>query len=112
MSIVNLSNADLQALLEKEPDTLLLDVRTPEEYFGLGHIPQARLLPIYELPGQIAALDPQQKTVVICEHGIRSHDAARYLVAHQFTQVSQLEAGMAEWNGARAYASSSPTDIK
>jgi rhodanese-related sulfurtransferase len=105
MPITNLTNADLQALLKQEPDLLLLDVRTPEEYFHLGHIPGARLLPIYELPEQLGTLDSQRRTVVICEHGIRSHDAAHYLAHHNFTKVAHLAAGMAEWDGARAYTS-------
>jgi rhodanese-related sulfurtransferase len=105
MAVINLDNAELQTLLKEEPDVLLLDVRTPEEYHTLGHIPGARLLPIYELPGQLSSLDPQQKIVVICEHGIRSHDASHYLVYQGFQQVLQLSAGMAEWNGPRHFAS-------
>lgn len=113
MPITNLTNADLQILLEKEPDLLLLDVRTPEEYFLLGHIPGARLLPIHQLPEQAGTLDPQQRTVVICEHGIRSQDAAHYLARLNFTRIAHLAAGMAEWNGPRAYASqSTPLDIR
>lgn len=107
MPVTNLDNAALQKMLADEPDLLLLDVRTPQEYFMLGHIPNARLLPIYELPEQLPALDPARKTVVICEHGIRSADAAMYLAHHGFTQVYQLAAGMAEWNGPRLFSSES-----
>lgn len=105
MSVINLNNAELEKLLKEEPDVLLLDVRTPQEFFMLGHIPNARLLPIHELPGQMGTLNPEQKTVVICEHGVRSHDASHFLAYHGFKQVYQLAAGMAEWNGARAFAS-------
>jgi rhodanese-related sulfurtransferase len=107
MGVTNLTNAELQKLLAETPDVLLLDVRTPEEYTLLGHIPGARLLPIYDLLGHIDSLDPAQKTVVICEHGIRSYDAGHYLARNGFQQVYQLTAGMAEWNGARTFASDS-----
>jgi rhodanese-related sulfurtransferase len=103
MTVTNLSNADLQTLMAETPDLLLLDVRTPNEYTMLGHIPGSRLLPIHELPEQLGTLDPQQKTVVICEHGVRSHDAAHYLVYKGFTQVSHLVAGMAAWDGSREH---------
>jgi rhodanese-related sulfurtransferase len=105
MTVIQLANEDLQRMLAEEPELLVLDVRTPDEYFTLGHIPGARLLPIHELPSQIQALEPERKTVVICEHGVRSANASYFLEQHGFSQVYNLSAGMAEWNGPRAYAS-------
>lgn len=104
MGVINLNNSELQALMAQSPDVLLLDVRTPDEFFMLGHIPHARLLPIYELVENLHSLDPQQKTVVICEHGIRSHDASHFLAHKGFQHVYQLTAGMAEWNGPRSFS--------
>ena len=110
MSVTHLTNEALQKLQASESDLLLLDVRTPEEYFGLGHIPGARLLPIHEIPGQMASLNPEQKTVVICEHGVRSANASEYLAHHGFKAIYNLSAGMAEWNGPRQFASDTPAD--
>lgn len=76
MNVTALDNASLQVLMTDDTDVLLLDVRTPEEFYGLGHIPGARLLPLWELPEAIPSLDAGQKTVLICEHGVRSADAA------------------------------------
>ncbi len=51
-------------LKEKNPeDYNLIDVRTPKEY-GEGHLPGARLIPVGELSGRIAELDPGKVTVV------------------------------------------------
>lgn len=108
MSVTPLTNMQLQQLMAEEPGLLLLDVRTPQEFFGLGHIPGATLLPIHEIPEQMAALNPEQKTVVICEHGVRSHNASHFLAHHGFKALYNLTAGMAEWNGPRAYASEEP----
>lgn len=106
MTVINLANQDLTALLEdSQADILMLDVRTPMEYEALGHIPGARLLPIHELPEQLGTLNPDQATVVICEHGIRSADASHYLAYHGFKQVYHLATGMAEWNGPRTFSS-------
>jgi rhodanese-related sulfurtransferase len=103
MTVTPLTNEQLQQLMIQEPDLLLLDVRTPEEYLGLGHIPGARLLPIHQLPEQMAALNPEQKTVVICEHGVRSFNASQFLAHHGFSALWNLTAGMAEWNGPRVF---------
>lgn len=108
MQVTPLENAQLQSLMETEPDLLLLDVRTPQEFYGLGHIPGAVLMPIHELPGQMAGLNPAQKTVVICEHGVRSFNASHYLLQHGFQHLYNLTAGMAEWNGARSHSSDEP----
>ncbi len=102
MDIHQLSNEALTALLAAEPDIQLIDVRTPEEYVGLGHIPQARLLPMHELPNRWSELDKNRKTVLVCEHGVRSMDCAWYLKAHiGFQDVYNLTQGMAAWTGPR-----------
>lgn len=105
MPVTHLTNDELQTLRDSEPNLLLLDVRTPPEYDQLGHIPGATLLPIYELPGHLQNLNPTQKTVVICEHGMRSADASHFLAHHGFQHVYNLTHGMAAWNGDRAFAS-------
>ncbi len=105
MTVTNLDNASLQKLMIEEPEVLLLDVRTPEEFTMLGHIPGAHLLPIHMIPDQMAGLDPERKTVVICEHGVRSYDASHYLAHNGFKSVYQLAAGMADWNGPRSFSS-------
>jgi rhodanese-related sulfurtransferase len=103
MELINLSNAELEERLAHPAPPLLLDVRTEEEYVGLGHIPGATLIPIHELAQRLDELNPEQPTVVICEHGVRSFDASRYLLYKGFKNISHLAAGMAEWNGARAF---------
>lgn len=105
MSVTPLTNQQLQTMMAQQPDLLLLDVRTPQEFYGLGHIPGARLLPIHELPEQMATLDAAQTTVVICEHGVRSFNASHFLAHHGFQSVFNLTAGMAEWDGPRAFES-------
>ena len=38
----------------------LLDVRQPEEYEQVGHLPGALLIPLAELPDRLTELDPTQ----------------------------------------------------
>jgi rhodanese-related sulfurtransferase len=105
MSVIQLENEALSKMLAENKDLQLLDVRTPPEYFQLGHIPGSKLVPIYELPDHLENLDPKAVTVVVCEHGIRSADASHWLMHNGFEKVYNLSAGMAEWNGPREYAS-------
>ena len=82
----------------------VLDVRTPDEFTGLGHIPGARLLPVHlsaSAPAVLDALD--QPLLVCCEHAVRSRVAARLLAQAGFTAVHELADGMAAWRGARAF---------
>ena len=46
----------------KHDDYNLVDVRQPKEYEH-GHIPGSRLIPVAELPGRLAELDPKKPTI-------------------------------------------------
>lgn len=82
-----------------DPATLLLDVRTPGEW-TVHRIAGAILIPIDQLSGRYQELDPDQRTIVICEHGVRSEAAADFLARHDFADVATMRGGMAQWSGA------------
>lgn len=79
-----------------EGPPLLLDVREPWEY-GICHIEGAILVPMHQLPARLSTLDPGRETVVICHHGIRSYQVARYLEQLGFTRVVNLRGGVDAW---------------
>jgi tellurite methyltransferase len=87
----------------------VLDVRTPEEFTALGHIPGAILLPVDLAPSAPATL-PRDGTpiLVCCEHGVRSAFAARLLARAGFKAVLNLRGGMSCWRGPRDHAPASP----
>jgi rhodanese-related sulfurtransferase len=88
---------------------LVLDVRTPREYAGLGHIPGAILLPVDFVPAGLATLPRDGKPfLVVCEHGIRSRHAAGLLARGGFAPVLHLAGGMAGWRGPRERGAASP----
>lgn len=99
--VTQLTNQELQTLLETESDLQILDVRQPEEWFHLGHLKNYTGLPLMDLPARHAELDKTKKTVVVCEHGVRSADACYYLTSLGFENLYNLTMGMAEWNGER-----------
>lgn len=80
---------------DREPP-LLLDVREPWE-FDICRIDGARLLPMSEIVASLDELDQVRETVVICHHGIRSLQVALYLERRGFTQVINLQGGVAAW---------------
>jgi len=82
----------------------VLDVRTPQEFSGLGHIPGALLLPVQIIASAPAILgDADTPVLVTCEHAVRSKVATRLLAQAGFTQVYELAHGMAMWDGPRAH---------
>ena len=87
------------ALMEKESDYVILDVRTAEE-FADKHIPGAINIPneiigsadIPELP------DKHQLILVYCRSGKRSKQASEKLVALGYTNVVEF-GGINSWPG-------------
>lgn len=75
---------------------VLLDVREPWE-FDTCRIADSRLIPLRELPGRLAELDPGAETVVICHHGGRSMQAALFLERQGFDRVHNLAGGVDAW---------------
>jgi rhodanese-related sulfurtransferase len=81
--------------------TVVVDVRTPEE-FAMGHMRDAKNIPLADLSKRIGELDKSKtKTVVVvCQTGARSDKAARQLAAAGFDDVYSLEGGLAAWQAA------------
>ena len=88
---------------------VVLDVRSPREHEELGHIPGALLLPV-ELMAVAPAVIPDdgRPVVVVCEHGVRSRQAAA-LLADAGVAVCNMAGGMSRWTGPRVHEPSSIT---
>lgn len=87
-------------MLEAE-GTIVLDVRTQEEYDG-GHIPGAVCLPVETLTdGDLSVLlpDKQAPVVVYCRTGHRSAQAAQVLSELGYANITDLAGGILAWNG-------------
>ncbi len=88
------------ALLEKDTNVVVLDVRTPEEYKSeTGHLKGSILIPVQELESRLKELEPMKnKTVIaICRSGNRSARAAALLNQKGYKAVN-LEGGILKWN--------------
>ena len=83
------------------PGSLLLDVRTPEE-FEQGHLPGSQNVPLDDLD-KIAQVTDNRNTplYVYCYSGARSRQAAAMLQRMGYTRVRNI-GGIAAWNGRMA----------
>jgi len=107
-SIRSVDCQEAQGLI-REGRVRVLDVRTPEEYRDLGHIPGAILLPVDLVASGLATL-PRDGTplLVCCEHGIRSAAAARLLESGGMSSLLNLQGGLSRWSGPRDFSSGEP----
>lgn len=84
-------------LLKKDKNVKLIDVRTEEEY-GMAKIPGAMLVASEETVQQIMGLPKDTPIIVHCHHGMRSMDAASYLIGHGFKNVKSMTGGIDAWS--------------
>jgi rhodanese-related sulfurtransferase len=97
-------DAGQAAALVQQGGIQILDVRTPDEHEGLGHIPGSRLLPTAFMAAAPAVLDRDGTPVLVyCEHGIRSRAVSELLVRAGFPNVVNLSGGMSTWRAERRY---------
>lgn len=95
----DVSPLDAKNLLAQDPNLLVLDVRTPPEYEAY-HIEGANLIPVQVIDQHFHQLDPARSWLVVCEHGMRSEAACEFLTQQGFTNLTNLQGGMAAWVGA------------
>ena len=87
----------LAARLQRHDDVDLIDVREPYEW-RIGRIDGAQLMPLGDIYGWAAKLDPSREIVLYCHHGQRSRAAAEFLSAQGFTRVWNLTGGIDRWS--------------
>jgi rhodanese-related sulfurtransferase len=91
------SAAESAALL-KEGNARLIDVREPWE-FAMAHIEGSVLMPMGDVPSRAhQELDPEERIVVMCHHGMRSMNVTVWLRNQGFEQVQSLRGGIDAWS--------------
>lgn len=96
-SIQLISPAAAKEMLANNPDVLLLDVRTPEEY-AAGYIAGSQLLPYEQIEARADELPADKATpiIVYCRSGRRSAIAAESLASLGYTEIYDL-GGIQDW---------------
>lgn len=70
--------------LPQDGSTLLLDVRTPEEY-KKGHLEGFQNIPLDELRDRLSTLNPEKPAILLCQSGLRSYLGCRILAQYGFS---------------------------
>ena len=97
---VNLNVSEFSQKLT-EPDVIILDVRTPEE-FASGHIEGALNIDFNsgDFANEITRLNPSENYAIYCRSGSRSGQAASIMHKAGFHDVSNLNGGVIDWTNA------------
>jgi rhodanese-related sulfurtransferase len=78
----------------------VLDVREASEFDdALGHIAEARNVPLSGLAARMDEFDRQRPVVAVCRSGARSAQATALLQKAGFNAVANLAGGMLRWRG-------------
>lgn len=87
-----------RALLANNPDTLIVDVRTPGE-FDTAHIDGAINLPLDQVDAPQARIvrDAGGRMLLICQSGNRATQACTKLARAGLTEATVLTGGMNAW---------------
>lgn len=95
-SWTDLSAEEAKARLDENPDIILLDVRTQEEY-DAGHIPGAVCLPNEDIqPDFPLPFEKDAEVLLYCHSGRRSAEAAEKLTGMGYTHVADF-GGIQDW---------------
>jgi rhodanese-related sulfurtransferase len=84
-------------ILARGDEFLLVDVREPWEY-ETARIEGSILVPLREIPGNVARLAGTELIVLYCHHGIRSLDAAAWLRSQGISSARSMAGGIDRWS--------------
>ncbi|RMA93024.1 rhodanese-like domain-containing protein [Hydrogenothermus marinus] len=95
----NLNPKQFYNLLNKTKDAILLDVRTPQEFYQEGHIPNANLIPVQLFKYIFLAGKgiKERPVFVYCRSGNRSAIASKLLEKWGVKKVYNLNGGILNW---------------
>jgi len=97
VSYMNITAEEAKEIMDTEGEYIILDVRTEEEY-AEGHIPNAILIPDYEIETKAEEIlkDKNQLILVYCRSGRRSKLAAESLIKLGYTNIKEF-GGIIDW---------------
>jgi len=88
--------SDAKTMVESKPSLVILDVRNQSEY-DVGHIRNAKLIPIWDLSARLNELNVSDEILMYCMAGARSATASQTLVDDGFLHVYHMLGGITAW---------------
>lgn len=83
---------------ENNPDNVILDVRTPEEY-SEGHVKNSKLINVFSdnFEDEVSKLDKSKTYFVYCKSGVRSNKASNIMTDLGFEKIYNILGGIEGW---------------
>jgi len=88
---------EVKAKMDRGDQFVLIDVREPHEY-QICSIPNAKLIPLGDLPKRVNELSSADEIVAHCKSGMRSAKAVEFLKQAGFKKVRNMKGGILAWS--------------
>src|SRR5580692_945747 len=88
---------EVKSKIDRGDRFVLIDVREPHEY-QICSIPQAKLIPLGDLPKRVNELNSADEIVAHCKSGMRSAKAVDFLKQAGFKKVRNMKGGIIAWS--------------
>jgi adenylyltransferase/sulfurtransferase len=88
---------EVKSMMERGEEFLFVDVREKWE-FETSWIEGAVLVPMREIPSNLAKFEEADNIVLFCHHGIRSLDAAAWLRSQDVAGAKSMAGGIDRWS--------------
>jgi molybdopterin/thiamine biosynthesis adenylyltransferase/rhodanese-related sulfurtransferase/molybdopterin converting factor small subunit len=88
---------EVKAKMDRGDRFVLIDVREPHEY-QICNIPNAKLIPLGDLPKRVNELNSADEIVAHCKSGMRSAKAVEFLKQAGFRKVRNMKGGILAWS--------------
>jgi adenylyltransferase/sulfurtransferase len=88
--------SELALKLHANPDSVLIDVRQPEEHSEVS-IPGSKLIPLGELADRLDEIPRDGEVLVHCKLGGRSAKAVAFLQEQGVSGATNIEGGIEAW---------------
>ena len=85
-----------QQLCSDQPP-ILIDVRETDEH-AIGHVAQARLIPLADIPNQLSNIPQNRPVLIMCHHGGRSMRATQFLRSKGYVLACNIKGGIDAWS--------------
>jgi adenylyltransferase/sulfurtransferase len=88
---------EVKSKIDRGDRFVLIDVREPHEY-QICNIPQAKLIPLGDLPKRVNELNSADEIIAHCKSGMRSAKAVDFLKQAGFKKVRNMKGGILAWS--------------
>ena len=88
---------EVKIALDRGEKLMLLDVREPQEH-AISRIAGSTLMPMGDVPSRAhQELDPDERIIVFCHHGVRSLSVVKWLREQGFENAQSMSGGIDRW---------------